>query len=47
MLVRRNKRRDAAMLSDGLSNEERIRRAKELGEEDVTDFENVHFRYTL
>lgn len=47
----RNRRRDAAMASDGLDAEERARRGKELGEEDVTDFENpyvsLHLMYRV
>ncbi|KAK2000731.1 major facilitator superfamily transporter [Colletotrichum falcatum] len=47
VLVRRNRKRDAAMATDGLTAEERARRGKEYGEQDYTDFENPHFRYTL
>lgn len=47
VLVRRNKRRDALMQSDGLTEEERVKRGKEFGEQDYTDFENPYFRYTL
>jgi ACS family allantoate permease-like MFS transporter len=42
LLVIRNKRRDKAAESDGLTAEDRIRRGKELGEQDATDFENPH-----
>ncbi|KAF8915353.1 major facilitator superfamily domain-containing protein [Mucidula mucida] len=47
LLVLRNRRRNKAMESDGLTDEERERQAKEYGERDMTDFENPHFRYTL
>ncbi|KAL1304395.1 hypothetical protein AAFC00_003395 [Neodothiora populina] len=46
-LVLRNRRRERAMQNDGLSEEERIKKAKELGEADATDFENPYFRYSL
>lgn len=42
VLVLRNRRRDKVMLGDGLTEEERTRRAKEMGEGDVTDFENPY-----
>ena len=40
VLARRNRKRDQEVLADGLSEEEMVRSAKELGEGDVTDFEN-------
>lgn len=40
--MRRNRKRDAEMIAEGVSEEERIRRAKELGELDYTDFENKY-----
>ncbi|KAK0434503.1 major facilitator superfamily domain-containing protein [Armillaria borealis] len=46
-LVLRNRRRDKAMLTDGLTQEERETQGKINGESDMTDFENPHFRYTL
>jgi ACS family allantoate permease-like MFS transporter len=42
VLVWRNKRKDAKIQDDGLSAEERVRRGKELGELDYTDFENPY-----
>ncbi|KAG9663072.1 major facilitator superfamily transporter, partial [Aureobasidium melanogenum] len=47
VLVLRNRRLDRAIANDGLSEEERALRAKKMGEEDKTDFENPYFRYTL
>lgn len=47
VLVRRNKKRDARLREEGLTEEDRIRKGKELGEQDYTDFENPYFRYTL
>lgn len=44
-LVLRNKRRDRTMLTDGLSPEERARRAKEMGEDDMTDFSNPYVSF--
>lgn len=41
-LVMRNRRRDKMMETDGLTEEERQRRGKELGEQDSTDFENPY-----
>ena len=41
-LVMRNRRRDRKMREEGINEEERIRRAKELGEQDYTDFENPY-----
>ncbi|KAK0435947.1 major facilitator superfamily transporter [Desarmillaria tabescens] len=46
-LVLRNRCRDKAMLTDGLTEEEREMQGKINGESDMTDFENPHFRYTL
>ncbi|KAF6827492.1 major facilitator superfamily transporter [Colletotrichum plurivorum] len=42
VLVRRNKKRDADMATDGLTEEERAKRGKEYGEADYTDFENPY-----
>ncbi|KAK0484185.1 major facilitator superfamily domain-containing protein [Armillaria luteobubalina] len=41
-LVLRNRRRDKAMLTDGLTQEEREMQGKINGESDMTDFENPH-----
>lgn len=38
----RNRRRDKAMQNDGLTAEERSHRARQLGEQDMTDFENPY-----
>ncbi|CAN8095405.1 unnamed protein product [Discula destructiva] len=46
-LVLRNKRREKMMLELGVSEEERIKRGKEYGEKDSTDFNNPYFRYTM
>ncbi|THU87851.1 MFS general substrate transporter [Dendrothele bispora CBS 962.96] len=45
--VLRNRRRDKAMLNDGLTPEEREAQGRLNGEKDLTDFENPHFRYTM
>ena len=45
VLLSRNKRREKEMANDGLTEEERARRAKELGESDATDFENRHVSF--
>jgi ACS family allantoate permease-like MFS transporter len=47
VLVLRNRRLDKVIATDGLTEEERALRAKKMGEEDKTDFENPYFRYTL
>ncbi|KAI1631112.1 MFS general substrate transporter [Biscogniauxia mediterranea] len=47
ILVMRNRRRERQMLNDGLTEEDRAERARTLGEQDATDFENPYFRYTL
>ncbi|KAH7027324.1 major facilitator superfamily transporter [Microdochium trichocladiopsis] len=47
VLVRRNRTRRQKMQLDGISEEERVRRAKQFGEQDYTDFENPYFLYTL
>jgi ACS family allantoate permease-like MFS transporter len=47
VLVLRNRRLDKIIATDGLTEEERALRAKKMGEEDKTDFENPYFRYTL
>ncbi len=38
----RNRRRDKAMLTDGLTQEEREMQGKINGEADMTNFENLH-----
>ncbi|KAI1500298.1 MFS general substrate transporter [Biscogniauxia marginata] len=47
LLVRRNRTRDEQMREDGLTEDGRMERARHLGEQDCTDFENPHFRYTM
>ena len=42
LLVMRNRKRARAIQNDGLTEEERVRRGKELGELDYTDFENPY-----
>ena len=42
LLVLRNKRRDKMMVDMGISEEERARRGREMGEQDCTDFENIY-----
>ncbi|TGJ88708.1 hypothetical protein E0Z10_g15 [Xylaria hypoxylon] len=46
-LVLRNRRRDKLLREQGLTEEDRVAKAKLLGEQDYTDFENVYFRYTM
>ncbi|KAI0908141.1 MFS general substrate transporter [Ustulina deusta] len=46
-LVLRNRRRDKLLHEQGFTEEDRIGKAKLLGEQDYTDFENVYFRYTM
>ena len=43
----RNRRRERENESDGLSESERLRRGKELGEQDYTDFENPYVRLSF
>ncbi|ORY54937.1 MFS general substrate transporter [Pseudomassariella vexata] len=45
--VMRNKRRAKKLREEGVSEEERLARAKVLGEQDATDFENIYFQYTM
>ncbi|KAK6859243.1 major facilitator superfamily transporter [Apiospora arundinis] len=47
LLVTRNKRRVKRLQELGISEEERVERGKQLGEQDATDFENIYFRYTM
>jgi ACS family allantoate permease-like MFS transporter len=47
VLIRRNRRKDAKIQNDGLSVQERVRRGKELGELDYTDFENPYVSESL
>ncbi|KAI0446935.1 MFS general substrate transporter [Xylaria telfairii] len=46
-LVTRNRRRDKWLREQGLTEEDRVAKAKLLGEQDYTDFENIYFRYTM
>ncbi|TRX92007.1 hypothetical protein FHL15_007104 [Xylaria flabelliformis] len=46
-LVLRNRRRDKLLHEQGFTEEDRVAKAKLLGEQDYTDFENVYFRYTM
>ncbi|KAI1404273.1 MFS general substrate transporter [Hypoxylon fuscum] len=46
-LVMRNRRREKNLREQGITEEERVERGKELGEQDCTDFENPYFRYTM
>lgn len=41
-LVLRNRRREKLLLEQGLTEEERVAKAKLLGEQDYTDFENIY-----
>ncbi|KAM0787445.1 hypothetical protein ACM66B_003525 [Microbotryomycetes sp. NB124-2] len=45
--VRANKRRDEAMTSQGLTEEDRNRLGGEAGDADLTDLNNPHFRYAF
>ncbi|KAF3765793.1 MFS general substrate transporter [Cryphonectria parasitica EP155] len=45
--VFRNRRRQRAWAREGISEELRVARAKELGEQDTTDFRNPYFLYTM
>jgi len=47
VLTLRNKRRNKAAENDGLTEEERAKRAKEFGESDATDFENTYVSLVL
>lgn len=42
-----NKRRDRVATESGLTKEEQERQGQELGDKDVTDMMNPHFRYTM
>lgn len=42
LLVMRNKRRAKRLQELGISEEERVERGKQLGEQDATDFENIY-----
>lgn len=44
--VRENKRRDRLAAENGLSKEDQERQGQVLGDQDVTDLRNPHFRYT-
>ncbi|KAK7748091.1 hypothetical protein SLS53_001343 [Cytospora paraplurivora] len=45
--VFRNRRTLKRLAQDGVSDEERIKRGQELGQQDATDFENPYFIYTM
>ncbi|KAK4046306.1 hypothetical protein OIV83_006180 [Microbotryomycetes sp. JL201] len=45
--VRANKKRDEAMRSQGLTEEDRHRLGGEAGDQDLTDLNNPHFRYAF
>lgn len=45
--VWQNKKRDKAALSSGLSKEQQEAIGRAMGEQNCTDMENMHFRYTL
>ncbi|KAI1456089.1 major facilitator superfamily domain-containing protein [Annulohypoxylon moriforme] len=47
VLSRRNTRRDKQLRELGISEEERIMKARILGEQDATDLENIYFRYSM
>lgn len=42
-----NKRRDRKAAESGVSKEEQERLGREMGENNVTDIQNPHFRYTM
>lgn len=42
-----NRRRDRLMVERGISNEERERLGKQLGEQGKTDRENIYIRYAM
>jgi ACS family allantoate permease-like MFS transporter len=42
-----NRRRDRKAAGSGLGKEEQERVGREMGERDVTDLRNPHFRYTM
>ena len=45
--VWQNKRRDLRSAESGLTKEEQERLGREMGEQNVTDVQNPHFRYTM
>ncbi|KAK7964292.1 major facilitator superfamily transporter [Apiospora saccharicola] len=45
LLVMRNKRRAKRLQELGISEEERVERGKQLGEQDATDFENIYVSF--
>lgn len=45
--MRENRRRDRLAAESGLSKEEQERQGRELGDQDVTDLRNPHFRYSM
>lgn len=42
-----NRRRDREVAASDVPKEDQERRAKEMGENDVTDLENIYFRYSM
>ncbi|KAJ2979252.1 hypothetical protein NUW58_g7249 [Xylaria curta] len=46
-LVVRNRQRDKLLHEQGFTEEDRVAKAKLLGEQDYTDMENIYFRYTM
>lgn len=42
-----NRRRDRIVAESGISKEEQVRLAKEMGDNNRTDRENIYFRYTM
>lgn len=42
-----NKKRDKAAAASGLSKEQQEAIGREMGENNCTDMENIHFRYTM
>lgn len=47
LLVMRNKRRAKRLEELGISEEERVERGKQLGEQDATDFENIYVSFIV
>ena len=45
--MRENRRRDREAAASGVSKEEQLRLGSVLGEQDVTDRKNPHFRYAM
>lgn len=45
--MRENRRRDRLAAETGLTQQEQERQGQELGNQEVTDMNNPHFRYTM